>query len=440
MLRTFDILGADPTPVVEMYFRQCSIQADCRDLGIMAATLANRGINPVTGQQALRGEYVESVLSVMGSCGMYDYAGSWIYDIGIPSKSGVAGGIIAVLPGQLGIGVFSPPLDARGNSVRGIRVCDALSRHWDPHLFNPPTMGKSAIRLQVTGADVSSKRERSPEERALLREHGSRIRLCELQGNLTFAASEIVVHDIVGKLPSLQCLILDFKRVLALNESACHLFWRLLVYCSDSYRNVLFTGTQALPGLKRYMKAKLGARFEDLFKVFEDADLALEWCEQRLLEELLPGRASDAEVPPKQYQLLAQFTPEELGAIVPLLQRRHFKPSETIIHIGGEPNEMFFLARGQVSVMVPHPAGNPKRLATFSAGMTFGEMAVLDRVRRSATVVADSEVVCDVLTLENFEKLGQTYPAIKIKLLEGLALSLCQRLRRVTRELAAINE
>src|SRR5260221_4286972 len=123
MLRNFDVLTSDPMPTVELYFKQCSISVTCRDLGVMAATLANRGVNPVTGKQAIRGEYVESVLSVMESCGMYDYAGEWSYKVGMPAKSGVAGGIIAVLPGQLGIGVFSPPLDARGNSVRGIRVC-----------------------------------------------------------------------------------------------------------------------------------------------------------------------------------------------------------------------------------------------------------------------------------------------------------------------------
>ena len=78
--------------------------------------------------RALRGEYVESVLSVMGSCGMYDYAGEWLYRMGMPAKSGVTGGVIAVLPGQLGIGVFSPPLDTHGNSVRGLRACEDLSR------------------------------------------------------------------------------------------------------------------------------------------------------------------------------------------------------------------------------------------------------------------------------------------------------------------------
>ncbi len=135
MLRNFNVLEQDPMPTVETYFQQCSILGHCADLATMAATLANRGVNPLTGVHAIRGEYVESVLGVMGTCGMYDYAGEWLYDVGMPAKSGVAGGVIAVLPGQLGIGVFSPPLDAKGNSVRGVRVCSALSRRWDPPSF-----------------------------------------------------------------------------------------------------------------------------------------------------------------------------------------------------------------------------------------------------------------------------------------------------------------
>ena len=93
MLRNFDILTEPPEPVVDLYFKQCSISVTCRDLGVMAATLANRGVNPLTGKQAIRGEYVESVISVMASCGMYDYAGEWLYRIGMPAKSGVAGGV-----------------------------------------------------------------------------------------------------------------------------------------------------------------------------------------------------------------------------------------------------------------------------------------------------------------------------------------------------------
>lgn len=223
MLRNFNILTTDPIPVTELYFMQCSISVTCRDLAMMAATLANRGVNPITGKPAIRGEYVESVLSVMGTCGMYDYAGEWLYSVGMPAKSGVGGGIIAVLPGQLGIGVFSPPLDAHGNSVRGIRVCQELSRHFDLHLYNRPGVGRSTIRLKFTGAEFNSSRVRTAAESQVLRTAGRRIGVWQLQGNLMFSTAEVVVRDVLDHAADTDYVILDFKRVLSANDSACGL-------------------------------------------------------------------------------------------------------------------------------------------------------------------------------------------------------------------------
>jgi glutaminase len=439
MLRNFDILTTDPIPSVDLYFQQCSVSVTAYDLGVMAATLANSGINPITGKQAIRGEYVESVLSVMGSCGMYDYAGEWIYTIGMPAKSGVAGGLIAVLPGQLGIAVFSPPLDARGNSVRGIRVCDALSRHCDLHLLNRPSPGETAIRLKFTGAELNSNRLRTPEESQALHQGGGQIQGYQLQGNLHFASTETIVHDVITNADRIGHLILDFKKVLTVNESACRLLYELLNNLAGLNRVVLFTHNNHLPLLRRYMKVKLGERFPELFRSMEENDLALEWCENRVIESALTTRRDDAPATPGQYELFENFTPAEITVIASLLQRRTYQQNETIINVGDEARELFFLARGGVSVFVPLESGERKRLATFTRGMTFGEMAVIDRAPRSAVIVADSEVVCDVLSIEEFERLGTTHPGIKIKLLENLCLCLSRRLRAVNRKLAVFD-
>ena len=136
MMRNFDIIDDRLDEALDLYFKQCSILVNCRDLAMMAATLANGGAHPVSGERALPPEYVRDILSLMYTCGMYDFAGEWAYRVGLPAKSGVGGGIIAVIPGQAGIGVFSPPLDARGNSVRGIRVCEELSQRFGLHIFD----------------------------------------------------------------------------------------------------------------------------------------------------------------------------------------------------------------------------------------------------------------------------------------------------------------
>ena len=116
-----------------------------RDVAVMAATLANRGVNPVTGEQVVSPYAITHTLSVMTSSGMYDFAGEWVYRVGMPAKSGVGGGILSALPGQLGLGSYSPLLDSHGNSVRGIKVCEKLSAHFDLHMLNRNEDARNSI-------------------------------------------------------------------------------------------------------------------------------------------------------------------------------------------------------------------------------------------------------------------------------------------------------
>lgn len=439
MLRNFGILTEPPDPVVDLYFKQCSISVTCRDLGVMAATLANRGINPLTGRQAIRGEYVESVLSVMGSCGMYDYAGEWLYRIGMPAKSGVAGGILAVLPGQIGIGVFSPRLDVRGNSVRGIRVCDDFSRWADLHLFNRPPAQHSVIRLKFTGAQVNSTRMRTDEEALALRELGSAIRVYQLQGNLEFASTEVVVRDVIENLSGAQFVIFDLKRALSLNESSARLFQELLLKLADRGITVLFTHMSAASLLRRYCKAKLGERFAQLFHSFEDNDPALESCEERLLQSRFQEPAESRTASRADYQLFAGLTTDELAVVSALLERRSYPKSTVIVRLGDTAQELFIVSRGLAAVTVTVSGGGQKIIASFGPGFAFGEMAILDRAPRSASVTAKTALECDLLKLEDFARLGETHPHIQIVLLRNLATALSGRLRKANREFSVFD-
>ncbi len=136
LMLNFGMVDNNLEDMLDLYFKQCSVMVHCRDLGIMGATLANNGVNPMTGERAMESEYIKDVLSVMYTCGMYDYSGEWAYRVGLPAKSGVGGGIVAVVPKLLGIGVFSPRLDPRGNSVRGVKVCEEMSSHFGLHSFD----------------------------------------------------------------------------------------------------------------------------------------------------------------------------------------------------------------------------------------------------------------------------------------------------------------
>ena len=127
LMSAYERFPGDPVVAVDLYTRQCAIAVNAKDLGMMAATLANGGKNPVTGKQAIDSSHVPGILAVMSTAGLYDDSGKWLFHTGLPAKSGVGGGIIAVSPGKFGIGTFSPPLDAAGNSVRGQRAIAAIS-------------------------------------------------------------------------------------------------------------------------------------------------------------------------------------------------------------------------------------------------------------------------------------------------------------------------
>jgi glutaminase len=147
LMLNFGVLGCDVDEALELYFKQCSVLVTARDMATMAATLANGGVHPLTGERAVERAYIRDVLTVMHTCGMYNYAGEWAYTVGLPAKSGVSGGIIAVVPGQFGICVYSPPVDERGNSVRGIRVFEDLSRNCGMHVFETWHQPGSVLEL-----------------------------------------------------------------------------------------------------------------------------------------------------------------------------------------------------------------------------------------------------------------------------------------------------
>ena len=294
------------------------------------------------------------------------------------------------------------------------------------------------MRLKSTGAELSSNRIRTREESRVLHEFGGGIKLYQVQGNLTFATTEPIVRDVIENAESIDYLILDFKRALTINESACRLFYQTLSKLSKLEKPVIFTHAYHVPLLRRYMKVKLGERYAQLFRAQDDNDLALEWCENEIIGAKLNGKR-DFAVTPEHYELFQNLTKPELEVITSLLKRRVYQPGDIIIRQGDEAKELFFLARGSVSVFVPVDTNARKRLATFSAGMAFGEMAVIDHAPRSAAIVADSEVECDMLSLEDFELLDASHPAVKIKLLENLGFSLSVRLRKANRKLSVFD-
>lgn len=146
LMRNFEIIDEYLHESLQQYFAQCSVLVTCEDMAMVAATVANMGRNPVTGKQVFDFQYLKYMLTVMFTCGLYDYAGGWAYEVGLPAKSGVAGGVFGVVNRQLGISVYSPRLDRQGNSVRGILACKDLARHLGLHAFEFTNSGSSFMQ------------------------------------------------------------------------------------------------------------------------------------------------------------------------------------------------------------------------------------------------------------------------------------------------------
>jgi glutaminase len=147
LLLNFGMVHEQAEDALDIYFRQCAILLTCHDLAVMGATLANMGTNPFTGATAFEIGSVKSILAIMFTCGMYDYSGEWAYRVGVPAKSGVSGGVMAVINRQLGVATFSPRLDSRGNSFRGIEVCAELAARFGLHAFDCLNAGSSFLEV-----------------------------------------------------------------------------------------------------------------------------------------------------------------------------------------------------------------------------------------------------------------------------------------------------
>jgi glutaminase len=135
LLRGYRRLHLVPSETVDLYTRQCAINVTALDLAVMGATLANGGVNPVTGVRVVDDTTTKSVLAVMATAGLYERSGDWLFETGLPGKSGVSGGIVTIAPGKGGLGTFAPPLDATGNSVKGQLVARFLSEQLGLNLF-----------------------------------------------------------------------------------------------------------------------------------------------------------------------------------------------------------------------------------------------------------------------------------------------------------------
>ena len=420
LLRNSAVIKDDVGEVLEVYFRQCAVLVNARDIAVMAATLANRGKNPVTGEQVMSPYAISRTLSVMTSSGMYDYAGEWIYRVGIPAKSGVGGGILAALPARLGLGSYSPRLDSHGNSVRGIKVCEALSAHYDLHMLNRSDDARNSIIADYNIGKSPSRRSRRPHERHILAAHHQDVRVIELVGPLTFSNVDYISRQLAAK-PRPQFVIFDLRRVAAMTRAGVRLL-------AEEFRELAaFHVTVILSGVRRssadWKLIREQAKGLSNLRDFYLLDTAIEWAEDQVVYR--HGGAIDFHETTglSEQPLLAGLSAKEIEAIAALGTMRSYRSGERIVSAGDPSTSLFLLVSGVVHVSLPDGV----RLATLTAGTAFGEMALLE-THRTADVLADMSATALEIPLHEFERFREKHPRVGERIMRNLAQLLAERL------------
>ena len=412
----------------------------CRDLGVDGGDARQRRRQPASrGERAIATSYVARRAQRhddLRHVRLRRANGS--YRVGLPAKSGVGGGIIAVLPGQFGIGVFSPRLDARGNSVRGVGVCRDLSRDFGLHFLRTTRLSRAVIRSAYGLTSIRSKTRRPEGDRKQLDAIGDRAAVYELQGDLAFCTVEAIVRRISEERDHVELMVLDMQRVKRIDTPAARMLRDLCLEARAGGKLVLFVGAERQPALLRGIEEALAERGEAARSLnFTDLDRALEWCEDRVLVRYGTSTSASMSATLASQEICRGLDEAGLAVLQPLLVRRRFTPGELVIRVGEAADAMYFLLEGRVSVLMSRDTGEPQRLNTLSPGMAFGELALVTRARRSADVRADTVVDCYMLSADRFAELGRTHPAVKMKLLENMLRQAVEVVARLNQEVVA---
>jgi glutaminase len=419
LLRNYSVIEGDVRAILDVYFRQCSVLVTARDLAVMAATLANNGVNPITRAQVVKPHVVARTLSIMTSSGMYDFAGEWVYRVGMPAKSGVGGGIAAALPAQLGLGTFSPRLDEHGNSVRGLKMCEALSTHFGLHMFNRSDDVRTSVTADYDISAIRSRRSRLPGDQQVLEEHHRDVRVLELVGAHSFATMDYVSRRIAEHV--VRFLILDLRRVASITTAGGMLLVDLLLTLKNENATVILSG---LP-VKAEPWATINPLIGDIpgVRVFSLLDQAIEWAEDQLIVRHGAHQAASGSALLEEQAILTGLTEKELSSLADLGVMRDYRAGQRIVASDEPARSLFFLQSGIVSVKLPSGV----RLATLDRGMEFGEMALLDE-RRTADVWADTDVTCLELPIDGYNQFRREHPHIGEHIARNLAAILAKRL------------
>lgn len=440
LLKNNKIIRTDVDGALEAYFKQCALLVTARDLAIMGATLANNGINPITGETVVSPITSARVLSVMVSSGMYDYSGEWIYRVGLPAKSGVGGGIVSVLPAQMGLGTYSPLLDPLGNSVRGLKVCERVSASFGLHLLERQGDVSSNIAADYYLSETHSHTDRRLSGREILQAHGHSVHVIELAGALNFVACDYVTRRL-QRITEQDIEIFDFRRVAGMSSAASMLLVACFVELVTAGKRVVIASLPegVLPHrtLQGAIEADAkAAALIDNIRRFATLNDAVAWAEDQII--FLHGGFDQIGKPVdiREQHLLLGLDDTQIAKLLGLMREIDLKTGERVVKAGDVADSVYFLQSGMVSVVL----SNGVRVATLNAGACFGELALISKTEiRSADIVADTSSHCYELDAATYELLLRDEPEIIETILKNLGSLLAEKLRHATAKIETLS-
>ncbi|HEY4557284.1 MAG TPA: glutaminase A [Enteractinococcus sp.] len=472
LLRSFEIIDSDPEPVVQDYFLECSTDVTTENLSMMAATLANKGVNPVTGKEVFSEETTRQILAVMMTCGMYDAAGNWMIDIGLPAKSGVDGGILVVVPGQLGIGVYSAPLDSHGNSVRGAAAIRRVTRDLGLHYADAPPLGGSTLRAHYSLADASLGVVRSTELSRITSQFGDRCQILEVSGDLGFAETETMARTIVEFDDEVSMVIIDFQGVDDFGRAAVLMLASLTASWRAERKDIIFidwTETLVeslleyaavrddieLPDPREKAKAASAGHLdlpwdaetpdEEItgeFRLFDNRSAALEWAELRLAQRYARQilQTDDAPREPQTAPVFDFLEDRDVDVLSSYMELRSYTAGTVIRRVGQPFGGIYFIRSGRVELAAEGKDDTRYRHVYLSPGSTFGEFALSYTGRQLTTIRAIDDVEVLVLSAQQIAEIEKTDPQLAIRLWTAIAREAYTVLEQSSREAGAREE
>lgn len=472
LLRSFEIIDSDPEPVVQDYFLECSTDVTTENLSMMAATLANKGVNPVTGREVFSEETTRQVLGVMMTCGMYDAAGNWMIDIGLPAKSGVDGGIMVVVPGQLGIGVYSAPLDSHGNSVRGAAAIRRVTRDLGMHYADAAPLGGSTLRAHYSLSDASLGVVRSTELSQITSQFGDRCQILEVSGDLGFAETETLSRTIVEMEDDVSMVVIDFQGVDDYGRAAILMLASLTANWRENGKDIIFIdwGESLVESILDYLsvrddlylpdpreKAKAASAGQiDLpwdaesiekeisgeFRLFDNRSAALEWAELRLAQRYARQilQTDDAPRDPDTAPVFEFLDDHEVDLLAGYMELRSYTANTVIRRVGQPFGGIYFIRSGRVELAAEGRGDTRYRHVYLSPGTTFGEFALSYTGRQLTTIRAVDDVEVLVLSARKIAAIEKSNPQLAIRLWTAIAREAYTVLEQSSREAGAREE